>query len=139
MSVEVNAEPRIEVYEIRKTKDNRDVDTHYFDPDELRQDDYIQTFTNKKTNSKLIKQLTQLLSDGQRISDVSHSKTKKYKMDLNELLSFIKSGDDGHTLRDDDGSDFEDYTRSNPIVLLSLGSDECRRQNCSTEAQKAIR
>ncbi|CAF4845235.1 unnamed protein product [Pieris macdunnoughi] len=154
ISIETEAypQPRIQVYEIRKSNENRDVDTHYYDPDGTRKDDFMAKISkiHKKVNLKSLDRLIQLLSANEKVkpSNKLHTFSNRiYSKDRNDFKKSdldhlsrdddIVSFDDKESKSDDiskliqyltrtdedrinDNTDFEDLTRSSPLVIVSV-------------------
>ncbi|XP_022127165.1 uncharacterized protein LOC111001545 [Pieris rapae] len=153
IQTEAYPQPRIQVYEIRKSNENRDVDTHYYDLDGSTKDDFMENIAkiHKKINLKSLNKLIKLLSANEDVKPVNKLKTfsnRIYSKDRNEFKKIdsdldrlsradIVSFDDKESRSEDlskliqyltrtdedrmsDNSEFEDLTRSSPLVIVSV-------------------
>ncbi|XP_045516089.1 uncharacterized protein LOC123709045 [Pieris brassicae] len=150
VSIETEAypQPRIQVYEIRKSNENRDVNTHFYDPDGTRNDDFMDFFSkiHKKINLKSLNKLIQILSAKEPINHLQKKSNKVYSKDRNEFKKIdsdrlsrddIVRFDDNEAKSEDlskliqyltrtdedrsyDNTSFEDLTRSSPLVIVSV-------------------
>ncbi|XP_047505003.1 uncharacterized protein LOC125049651 [Pieris napi] len=155
ISIETEAypQPRIQVYEIRKSNENRDVDIHYYDPDGTRKDDFMEKISkiHKKVNLKSLDRLIQLLSANEKVKplnklhtfsnriyskdrndfkkidtnldrlsrddNVSFDDEEAKSDDISKLIQYLTRTDEDRT---NDNTDFEDLTRSSPLVIVSV-------------------